>query len=110
METVRSTATTIAYIPRFSVPRLFALRAGKDRLPGLLTNASSARTKSIRLRGVDFAGELCSGLLSFAAEREADYTRLQKLVADGNEKEIRKMLAELAEKDTWFAQAEAGVS
>ena len=93
-----------------SISKLSPLRAAKERLTSLLADASSARTKSIRLQGVDFATELSSGLMQFATEREADFTKLQKLVAATNEKEIKPMLIQLDEKDAWFTNAEASVS
>ena len=84
-----------------------ALRAGKERLATLLADSSSARTKSIRLRGVDFAQELSEGLLKFAVQREADFTTLQKHVAASSEREIAKFLKNIEESDKWFADAEA---
>ena len=87
-----------------------ALRAGKDRLPSLLADASSARTKSIRLRGVEFAQDLAEGLLKFATAREAEFGALQKLVAACNEREIGKFLQNLEESEQWFVNAEVRVS
>lgn len=85
-------------------------RTGKDALAGVLDRATKARTKSIQLKGMEFAGELAEHMLQHAGAMETLYSSLKAAVSDEkpSERKIAEMLQQVESKNKWFEKAEVG--
>eukprot|EP00435_Cladocopium_sp_Y103_P041279 s1614_g11.t1 len=81
----------------------------KDKVVGVLDQASKARKISLELQNVEFASELSGQMKKHAEDMETNYVKLSKLTQANNsdDKSLKKMLQELAAKDQWFDKAEA---
>ena len=83
-------------------------REAATLVPLILDEATKARSRSIQLKGMDFAGELSSQLLKHGSEMESFYsilkTSIQKPSPD--RKEIKKLLKKVKAKRAWFEKAE----
>ena len=85
------------------------LRLAKDKVMGVLDQASKARKISLELQNVEFASELSGQMKKHAEDMETTYVTLSKLTQGNSpeEKPLKKILAEIATKDQWFEKAEA---
>ena len=85
-------------------------RTGKDALAGVLDRATKARTKSIQLKGMEFAGELAEHLLQHAVQMETLYASLKAAVSaeKPSERKIAEIVQQVDSKSQWYDKAEAG--
>ncbi len=79
-------------------------------LSNLLSDAAAARTSSIKLNNMEYAGELSTQLLDHAKTLEALYQSTAKAIASGSEDKILKGLVGKAQKlEEFGAKAQAWV-
>lgn len=85
-------------------------RTGKDALGGVLDRATKARTKSIQLKGMEFAGELAEHLLQHAVQMETLYASLKAAVSQEkpDDRKIAEIVEEVESKSKWYEKAEVG--
>ena len=84
------------------------LDVAADMMPDMLKDASSARQQSIKLRGVEFAGDLAQKLLTFATDLESLYQNLQVAVNNKDDDEITLVLGETKVKKEAGEKCKAG--
>lgn len=82
------------------------LRQAKEKAAEILALSGKARTKSIQLQEVDFAGDLSAKLLEYAVWGEKAYLQLMK----ASDKDVKGLLDLATKKDKWYGDAEAGRS
>ena len=79
-------------------------------LSSLLADAASARTSSIKLNDMEYAGELSTQLLDHAKSLEALYQSTSKALAEGSEDKVLKGFVNKAHKlDEFGAKAQAWI-
>ena len=76
-------------------------------LPLILKDASDARTSSIKLTNMEYAGELSKQLLDHAQKLEKLYSKLSQEVAGKDEKVLKKRLQELSVLGEFGSKAQA---
>lgn len=83
-----------------------------EALQIVLSKATTARQKSIQLKGVEFAGELATQMLGHAVEMEGVYSQLKTAVSkeEPSDREISRILAMVETKGKWFEKAEASAN
>lgn len=79
-----------------------------DRMEKSLGLAAKARTQSISLEGVQYAGELSKQLLDHATKLEGHFKKLKEAVSTENTKKISLLLREAAALDEFGEKAKAG--
>lgn len=86
------------------------LRCGADTLPVILDMAQKARTKSIQLKGMEFADQLAQSMLDHATTMEKTYQDLKKALAaePPSDKKIKSIIQDVDTKQKWFEKAEVG--
>lgn len=79
-----------------------------QRLPTLLQDAATARTHSIKLADMQYAGELSKQLLDHAEKLEALYKDMQKNIAnDADEKTFKALMIRARDRQIFGEKAEA---
>ena len=80
-------------------------------LPQMLKDAADARTASIKLTGMEYAGELSKQLLGHAQKLEGLYSKLnQDLASDGStEKMFKRHMTSLQELSVFGTKAQVGL-
>lgn len=79
-----------------------------DTLPTMLTAAAKARTLSIKLGTVEYAGELSKQLLDHASKLENLYQDLQKAVKDqASDKTLKSLFQQIVPETTFGEKAQA---
>eukprot|EP00438_Fugacium_kawagutii_P031805 Skav203276 [mRNA] locus=scaffold324:104017:104295:+ [translate_table: standard] len=78
-----------------------------DHLPEMLKTAGNARSQSIKLSGVNFAGDLAKQLLTFAEELEGLFKELRDAVGDKDEPKVIQVLSEIKSKEEAGEKAKA---
>ena len=77
-------------------------------MPQLLSDAATARTQSINLGTLEYAGELSKQLHTHAKGLEALFKTIQKaLDRKASERELSKLLEEAKEKEAFGEKAKA---
>eukprot|EP00913_Durusdinium_trenchii_P023001 g21597.t1 len=81
---------------------------GQEKLQQVLDEATKARSKSIQLKGLEFADQLAGELLKHAENMEGLYSDLKKRVQSQppDEPGITTFLAKIEAKQNWFKKAE----
>ena len=76
-------------------------------LPTILKDAADARTASIKLNGMEYAGELSTQLLEHAQKLEVLYSTINRNLADGaNEKVLKHNMSSWQELSTFGTKAQ----
>ena len=72
--------------------------------------AQKARTKSLQLKGMEFADQLAQSMLDHATTMEKTYQDLKTaLAADPpSDKKIKNIILDVESKQKWFDKAEVG--
>ena len=76
-------------------------------LPTILKDASDARTASIKLTNMEYAGELSKQLLDHAQKLEKLYSKLSQDLAGNDEKVLKKDLKHLSSLSEFGSKAQA---
>lgn len=81
----------------------------KDRLEGLLKDAATARTSSITLANMEYAGELSAQLLDHAVKLEQAYKDIQKALASSatSEEDFKNLNATAFDLDRYGEKMQA---
>ena len=90
------------------MPPTTAPREGKEQLSAILDEATKARSKSIQLKGVQFADQLSGELAKHGETMEAFYEQLAVAVHAADESKIMMILKSVGSAQEWYKKAEAG--
>ena len=103
---IRSLCSRSAYATKLST----APREAKEQLAAILDEATKARSKSIQLKGVEFADQLSGELAKHGKSMEDMYSRLSSEVhsTSPDESQIVGILKQVGNAQEWYKKAEAG--
>ena len=81
-----------------------------EKLSDMLKDAGGARQQSIKLKGIDYAGNLADELLQFATSLENVYGELQQALKEEDGDKVTSILADIKLKEEAGAKAKARYS